>query len=96
MRFPGKSLLALVLGSGPAALLAQAPPFGAEFKVNGSAIGASAEFFPAAASSGERELRRRLAEQHQDGSQLRRLRPALRQLRRAPRPRVPRQHLHDG
>ena len=27
---------------------------------------------------------------------LRRLRPALRQLRRAPRSRVPRQHLHDG
>ena len=32
----------------------------------------------------------------QDGIELRRLRPALRQLRRAPRPRVPRQHLHDG
>ena len=43
-----------------------------------------------------RQLRRRLAELRPGRLGLRRLRPALRQHRRAPRSRVPRQHVHDG
>ena len=43
-----------------------------------------------------RQLRRRLDERFPGRLELRRLRPALRQLRRTPRPGVPGQHLYDG
>ena len=69
-------------------------PLGPEFRVNTYTTGDQS--CPVRRRRRLRQLRRRLGERRPGRLGLRRLRPALRQLRRAPRPGVPRQHLHDG
>ena len=68
-------------------------PLGPEFRVN--TYTTDAQTASVRGLGHRRQLRRRLGELVAGRLELRRLRPALRQLRRAARPRVPRQHLHD-
>ena len=90
-----RSLLLISLVLAPCSAWPQGDPLGPEFRVNTYTTRRSRGILRRRRLL--RQLRRRLVRARgQDGRRLRRLRPALRQLGDAPRPGVPRQHLHDG